>query len=110
VVSTIALAVGLVVVNVVQPGAGLHIAADPAGAAAISACTPPQAQMSTADFLLHIVPDTAGARVIGQAAGGGHVGHVGERQRTGTAADHAEPCFQATRRHIYRDETRGRSR
>src|SRR3954471_24967981 len=53
VVSTVALVIGLVVVNVLQPGAGLHVdrsAAPPAAAAG--------APTSTVEFLLNIIPTT----------------------------------------------------
>jgi aerobic C4-dicarboxylate transport protein len=58
VVSTIALIVGLVIVNVVQPGAGMNI--DPASldTKAIAAYTDPSKMQSTTDFLLHVIPTT----------------------------------------------------
>jgi aerobic C4-dicarboxylate transport protein len=53
VVSTVALLIGLVVVNVLQPGRGLHV--DPtAGAPAAAAGAP----TTTVDFLLNIIPTT----------------------------------------------------
>jgi aerobic C4-dicarboxylate transport protein len=53
VISTLALVIGLVVVNVLQPGRGLHV--DPtAGAPAAAAGAP----TSTVDFLLNIIPAT----------------------------------------------------
>jgi aerobic C4-dicarboxylate transport protein len=51
VMSTFALAIGLVVGNVLHPGAGIHLA--PTGKAPAA----PEAT-STADFLLHMIPDT----------------------------------------------------
>ena len=53
-VSTLALVIGLVVVNILQPGRGLHV--DPAAAvpAAASGATP----IGTVDFLLNIIPVT----------------------------------------------------
>jgi aerobic C4-dicarboxylate transport protein len=58
VVSTIALVIGLVVANVLQPGAGFN--ADPASldAAAVSSYAKVAASQSTVDFLLHIIPRT----------------------------------------------------
>jgi len=58
VVSTLALIIGLVVVNVVQPGAGFN--ADPAtlDTKAITQYTAAAQQSSVGDFLLHIIPDT----------------------------------------------------
>ncbi len=58
VVSTLALIIGLVVVNWIQPGAGFN--ADPAtlDAKAISQYTTAAQQSSVGDFLLHIIPDT----------------------------------------------------
>ena len=58
VVSTLALIIGLVIVNVVKPGAGMHI--DPASldAKAVAAYTGPGKMTSTVDFLLNIIPTT----------------------------------------------------
>jgi aerobic C4-dicarboxylate transport protein len=58
VVSTLALIIGLVVVNLVQPGAGFN--ADPAtlDTKAITQYTTAAQQSSVGDFLLHIIPDT----------------------------------------------------
>src|SRR5688572_32979385 len=58
VVSTIALAVGLVVVNVLKPGAGIN--ADPAtlDASAVAAYAKTAESLSTVDFLLNIIPAT----------------------------------------------------
>ena len=58
VVSTIALIVGLVIVNLVQPGAGMHV--DPASldAKSVAAYTGPGKMEGTVDFLLHIIPNT----------------------------------------------------
>ncbi|WP_263146447.1 dicarboxylate/amino acid:cation symporter [Pseudomonas sp. RIT-PI-AD] len=66
VVSTLALIIGLVVVNVVQPGAGMHV--DPAsldtkGIAAYAAAGEKQ---STVDFLMNVIPNT----VVGAFANG----------------------------------------
>lgn len=58
VVSTLALAIGLIVANVVRPGAGFN--ADPAtlDAAAVEAYAGKAADQSVTDFLLHIIPNT----------------------------------------------------
>jgi aerobic C4-dicarboxylate transport protein len=53
-VSTLALAIGLVIVNITQPGAGLDASALPTGD--VSKYTATGAQQSTLEFLLHIVP------------------------------------------------------
>jgi len=57
-VSSLALMVGLVLVNTLQPGAGMHI--DPAtlDTKAIAAYTKPGQLQSTQDFLLAIIPST----------------------------------------------------
>jgi aerobic C4-dicarboxylate transport protein len=58
VVTTLALIIGLIVANVFQPGAGMN--ADPAtlGAKEIAAYTTAAKQMSTVDFVLHVIPQT----------------------------------------------------
>ena len=53
VISTLALVIGLVVVNVLQPGRGLHV--DPSAAPPAAAAGAPT---STVDFLLNIIPTT----------------------------------------------------
>ena len=57
--STLALAVGLAVGNIVRPGAGLNI--DPAtlDAGAVSTYVGKAKEQSVTDFVLHIIPDTA---------------------------------------------------
>jgi aerobic C4-dicarboxylate transport protein len=57
-VSTIALAVGLLVVNVLKPGQGFN--ADPAtlDASAVSTYAKKAGEQSTIDFVLHIIPKT----------------------------------------------------
>lgn len=55
VMSTVALAIGLVVGNIVQPGAGLHLTSDIAAAGQKQASGGAE---STVDFLLGLVPDT----------------------------------------------------
>jgi len=58
IVSSVALIVGLTIVNVVQPGTGMNI--DPASldTKGIAAYTKPGQMQSTTDFLLHIIPGT----------------------------------------------------
>jgi aerobic C4-dicarboxylate transport protein len=58
VVSTLALIIGLLVVNWIQPGAGLN--ADPAtlDTKAVAQYTAAAQHVSTVDFLLHIIPST----------------------------------------------------
>src|SRR5207248_9359296 len=58
IVSTIALIVGLTIVNVVQPGAGMNI--DPAtlDTKGIAAYAKPGQLQSTTDFLLNVIPTT----------------------------------------------------
>ena len=58
VVSTIALILGMVVVNIVQPGSGLTI--DPASLdmAAVASYTSASKTLTTTDFLLNIIPNT----------------------------------------------------
>ena len=57
-VSTLALLVGLVIVNVVQPGVGMNI--DPASLdqKAVAAYTGPGKMQSTTEFLLNVIPNT----------------------------------------------------
>jgi aerobic C4-dicarboxylate transport protein len=58
VVSTVALIVGLIIVNTLQPGAGMNV--DPAtlDTKAIAAYTKPGQMTSTTEFLLNIIPNT----------------------------------------------------
>jgi aerobic C4-dicarboxylate transport protein len=66
VVSTIALVIGLVIVNVARPGAGMNV--DPAmlDTEGIARYTAPGKMQSTVEFLLDIIPDT----VVGAFANG----------------------------------------
>ncbi|MFO1119717.1 MAG: dicarboxylate/amino acid:cation symporter [Rhodospirillales bacterium] len=66
VVTTLALIVGLLVVNLWQPGAGMNV--DPASldTKAIAAYTSKAGSMSTVDFFMHIIPTT----VVGAFAEG----------------------------------------
>jgi aerobic C4-dicarboxylate transport protein len=56
VVSTVALIIGLVVVNVLQPGAGMNIDPSTLDTKSIAAYTGPGKMVSTTDFLLNIIP------------------------------------------------------
>ncbi|MDZ4796545.1 MAG: dicarboxylate/amino acid:cation symporter [Bryobacteraceae bacterium] len=58
VVSTVALIIGLVVVNVLQPGAGMNVDARTLDAGAVSAYIGPGKLEGTKDFLLHVIPNT----------------------------------------------------
>jgi len=58
VVSTFALVVGLIVVNTVQPGAGMNVDIATLNGAAVAEYAKPGKMGSTQDFLLHIIPTT----------------------------------------------------
>ena len=58
VVSTVALIVGLVLVNLLKPGAGMNIDAASIDTKSIAAYTGPGKMEGTVDFLLHIIPNT----------------------------------------------------
>lgn len=58
VVSTLALIIGLVIVNVVQPGAGMNVDATTLDTKAIAAYTDPAKMQSTTDFLLGVIPNS----------------------------------------------------
>ena len=66
VMTTIALVIGLIIVNLWQPGAGMNV--DPAtlDTKAIAAYTAKAGEQSTVEFLLHIIPAT----VVGAFAEG----------------------------------------
>ena len=66
IVSTIALIIGLVVVNVVKPGAGMHIDVSTLNASSVAAYAAAGAQQTTVGFLLNIIPAT----VVGAFANG----------------------------------------
>src|SRR5258707_961443 len=65
-VSTLALAIGLVVVNLVKPGAGINADVRTLDAGAVSAYATSAKSFSTTDFFLHMIPDT----VVGAFVGG----------------------------------------
>jgi len=56
VVSTLALIVGLVVVNLARPGGGMHVHPGTLDAAAVAGYTRPGQMQGTTDFLLHVIP------------------------------------------------------
>jgi aerobic C4-dicarboxylate transport protein len=56
VVSTFALIIGLVVVNLLQPGAGMNVDASTLDTKSIAAYTGPGKMVTTTDFLLNIIP------------------------------------------------------
>jgi aerobic C4-dicarboxylate transport protein len=58
IVSTIALAIGLVVVTIVQPGSGVGFDPRTADLSAVAQYTTASKQLSTVDFLLNVIPDT----------------------------------------------------
>jgi aerobic C4-dicarboxylate transport protein len=58
IVSSIALVVGLVIINVVKPGAGMNIDVASLDTKGISSYTKPGQMTSTTDFLLNIIPNT----------------------------------------------------
>lgn len=66
VVSTVALVVGLVIVNVIKPGAGMNIDPSSLDASAISMYTVQAEQQSIVGFFLDIIPSS----VVGAFAGG----------------------------------------
>jgi aerobic C4-dicarboxylate transport protein len=58
IVSTLALLVGLVIVNVVQPGAGMNVNVATLDTKGIAAYTGPGKMGTTVDFLLNIIPSS----------------------------------------------------
>lgn len=59
VVTTLALAIGLLVVNFVKPGAGMNVDPSTLDTGAIAKYTEKAADQSTIDFILHIIPQSA---------------------------------------------------
>ncbi|GIZ51559.1 dicarboxylate/amino acid:cation symporter [Noviherbaspirillum aridicola] len=59
IVSTLALVIGLLIVNLVQPGAGMHIDPNSLDTKSIAAYTGPGKMQSTTDFLLNVIPSSA---------------------------------------------------
>ncbi len=66
VVSTIALIIGLCVVNLIQPGAGMHVDPSTLDSSAIAAYAGPGKMQTTTQFLMNIIPMT----VVGAFAEG----------------------------------------
>jgi aerobic C4-dicarboxylate transport protein len=58
VVSTLALAIGLVVVTLLKPGVGVGFNPATADVSSVSAYTSQSQHLSTVDFLLNVIPDT----------------------------------------------------
>jgi aerobic C4-dicarboxylate transport protein len=56
--STVALVIGLVVVNVLQPGVGIAFDPQTMEVRSIASYTTTSQQLSAVDFLLHVIPDT----------------------------------------------------
>ena len=59
VMSTVALIIGLVVVNVLRPGAGMNVDPNTLDAASVAAYSGPNKLQSTTDFLLNVIPSTS---------------------------------------------------
>ena len=66
IVSTLALAIGLVVVNIAQPGAGMHVDPSTLDTKGIAAFAAAGEQQSTVAFLLNMIPST----IVGAFASG----------------------------------------
>ncbi len=58
IVSTLALLVGLVIINLVQPGAGMNVDPNSLDTKSVAAYTGPGKMQSTTDFLLNVIPST----------------------------------------------------
>jgi aerobic C4-dicarboxylate transport protein len=58
VVSTVALLLGLLIVNVVRPGAGMNVDVRTLNTGAVAAYQAPGKMQSTTDFLLNVIPST----------------------------------------------------
>ena len=58
VVSGVALLVGLVIINLVQPGAGMNVDASALDTKSLTAYTGPGKMGSTTDFLMNVIPST----------------------------------------------------
>src|SRR5574337_1192501 len=56
IVSSIALMVGLLIINVAQPGAGMNVDVSQLDIKGIAACTGPGKMQSTTEFLLNVIP------------------------------------------------------
>ena len=58
VVSTLALLVGLAMVNIIQPGAGMHVDPGTLDATAVASFAEPRGVGTVTDFLLNVIPTT----------------------------------------------------
>ncbi len=58
VVSSVALVVGLVIINIVKPGAGMNVDVSAIDTKSIAAYTGPGKMQGTVDFLLNVIPST----------------------------------------------------
>ncbi|KLN53555.1 dicarboxylate/amino acid:cation symporter [Variovorax paradoxus] len=58
IVSSVALVVGLVIINIVRPGAGMNVDVSQLDTKSIAAYTGPGKMQSTTDFLLNVIPNT----------------------------------------------------
>ncbi|CAG9172887.1 dicarboxylate/amino acid:cation symporter [Cupriavidus pampae] len=58
IVSTIALLVGLLIINIVRPGAGMNVDVSTLDTKAVAAYTGPGKMQGTVDFLMHVIPNT----------------------------------------------------
>ena len=54
--SSVALVVGLVIINLVRPGAGMNVDVSQLDTKGIAAYTGPGKMQSTTDFLLNVIP------------------------------------------------------
>ena len=57
-VSTLALIVGLLIINIVEPGAGMNVDVKALDTKGIAAYTGPGKMVGTTDFLLNVIPST----------------------------------------------------
>ena len=58
VVSSVALIVGLLIVNIVQPGRGMHVDVGSLDGKSVAAYTAPGQMASTTDYLMNVIPST----------------------------------------------------
>ncbi|HJV95517.1 MAG TPA: cation:dicarboxylase symporter family transporter, partial [Albitalea sp.] len=58
IVSTVALVVGLVIINLLQPGAGMNVDPSTLDTKSVAAYTGPGKMQGTVDFLLNVIPST----------------------------------------------------
>src|SRR6185369_16273223 len=58
IVSSFALVIGLVLVNVIQPGSGMNVDVSTLDTKGIAAYTGPGKMEGTVDFLMHVIPNT----------------------------------------------------